>query len=146
MSTIVTHRAVITNVNGTDLLFQLPVDTSYNEGSFWATIVNGTTGAVTALLQPNYFAGGFFSFATPPAAGSNIFCEYDVTVDDITTFDLNGVTLLNILDIVNAIKTQNTTIAAMDKAIDNRVTTQEFTQFAETLDTKLRVLQANQPI
>lgn len=145
MSTIVTHRTLIENVNGTDVLFKV-TDNSYNEGTMWVSVVNGTTGAVIEMIQPAYFDGGYFSMPVAPATGSDLYCIYDLTVDDISTFDLNGVTLLNILDIVNAIKTQNTTIAAQTKAIDNRVSIQDFTKFAETLDTKLRVLQANQPI
>jgi hypothetical protein len=143
MTTTLTKRAVIGPVNGTDQLFQLP-DT-YLEGTLWTFVVAPDL-TITHFLQPTFFAGGFFQITTAPVVNSLVYCIYDIAVTspaDPANFDLNGVTIQNILDIATVLQTQQTLLDNLNKAILNRVSTTDFDKFAETFDTKLKTIAIN---
>lgn len=138
---IVTKRHKILNVNGTDELFQVP--DSYLEGSLWAFVELPNTSA--SIRATTYFEEGFFSISPAPVAGSNLYLTYDTEVvdtNDPLNFEVEGITLENIVDIVGIIKTQQETLKAMDTAIQARVGISQFNTFAEILDQKIRKLEA----
>ncbi len=137
---IKTKRYIINSVNGTDELFQLPEE--YIEDSLW-TFVVAASGA-SSIRQNTYFAGGFFQITPAPTAGSKIYAIYNVeetTPNDPANFSVDGITISNIVEMLDIIRTQGTTLAAMDLAIQNRVSINAFSQFAEELNRKVRALE-----
>lgn len=137
---IITKRHIITNVSGTDQLFQLPED--YIQGTLW-TFVVATSGA-TSLRANTYFAGGFFQITPPPTSGSSIYCIYDTQVTDTNdplNFNIDGITLDNIVSIAKVLKDHTETLKSMDTALNNRVSHAEFSKYAEITARKLKALE-----
>lgn len=139
---IQTKRAIVTNTDGTTVLFSLP--DVYNENSLW-TQLELADGSCSFVFN-TYFSGGYFQLALAPPIGSKIYCTYEVTVTDSSdpsNFNIDGVSMQNIIDIVNVLKKQSDTIAAMNKAIQNRITISDFTKFTNQVNEQLLQIQTS---
>jgi len=135
MSTV-TKRHVITSVDGTQQLFQVPDE--YTAGTLWAFIVLANT-SVT-LRDTTYFDGGFFQLTPAPPAGSNLYCIYDTEVED-TTSPTPPTSLQIPENILKILTNMNITIKGMDKAIQNRVTIEDFSASMELMSDRIRRLE-----
>lgn len=141
----ITKRHLITNVNGTDELFQLPDE--YLTGTLW-TFVQASDGTITFAANI-FFDAGFFQITPAPAAGSNIYCTYDVVVTDTSdpnNFEIAGVTLQNIVDIITVVKTQQETLDKMDISIRNRLGISAFSKYSEVINDRISRLETLQQI
>lgn len=141
MATItVTKRYIISSVNGADELFQLPE--AYIEGTLWTFVVASNGNA--SLRTNEYFDGGFFKITPAPAANSSIYAIYDIheiSNTDPANFVVDGITVSNIVDILNVIRVHGETLKLIDKAIQNKVGTFQFAQFADAINNRIKVLE-----
>ena len=133
-------KEVVGPVNGTDELFQ--VSQEFVEDSMWVFIADAD-GVVSKIVQPSGFSGGYFNISPAPTADMYLYCLYEIENDDLDddSFSVDGVSLDTIAAIIELINTQNSTIATMDKAISNRITTKDFTKYAESVNTQLEAMQ-----
>lgn len=134
----VTKRHIVTSINGTDELFQLPED--YLPGTLWTDVVT-SSGNVTRR-ENSYFAGGYFQISPPPPVGSKIYCTYEIedSSTDPSLFEIEEVHINHIEDILKIVKNLNESVKSLDKAVDNRVSLKAFNQYAEKMSNTIRYL------
>lgn len=125
----------ITNVNGTDELFQMPEP--YVSASLQVLQQDGF-GAKTSV-EYEVLGDSFFKLTPAPSAGSDLLCYYEPAVEDpIGTDTLSAWEKANISKLMSIIAYQSQTITNMQIAIDNRMTYEDFNNYTEVIEKDLK--------
>jgi hypothetical protein len=132
-------RFIDNNPDGSTELFEAPEE--YIAGSLWVNEVDGT-GSVQ-FRGVNDVGGKFFQLSPAPLAGSKLYCVAETEeVSQAATDGLTPWEHANLNKLLEALQEQQLALGAMDNALKNRITRNDFNSWAAIVEQQVKDLKA----
>lgn len=136
---IKTKRVINSTPDGTIELFQIPEE--FVSNSVWVFEVAADSSVKIRTFEE--ISSQYIKITPAPANNSNLYISYDIVEDEsIDEAGLSNWDKDSIRKIVDMIVSQQKVIAAMDEAMEKRVTNKDFDSWASVIERKLKDVQS----